>query len=366
MPRAKSRGIGKVYRKEGSPFWYIRYQWRGVRHNESSKSVLHQDAVDLLEKRIAEIASGQAPGRKAEAVTFADLQDLIEADYAANRLKSVATMRQRCQHLRRVLKDCPPVQITKARLQQYVETRVEEGAAPATVQYELRILSRMFTLAVPDLLQVRPKFPTIRVENARAGFFEDDEITAVVKHLPDWFTPMVLFLAYTGWRAGEARGLRWKDVDFKAGSIRLDPGTTKNREGRFFPLAAHPALESLLRAQDARTREFEHDHGKVVAWVFHRAGGQISPDYRHWWKAACKEAGLPGKLLHDLRRSAVRRLEQANVPRSVAMKITGHKTENIYKRYAIVDETDIVAGVRRIADRQAFGSETVQNSRPVR
>lgn len=38
-----------------------------------------------------------------------------------------------------------------------------------------------------------------------------------------------------------------------------------------------------------------------------------------------------------MRRSAVRKLERAGVPRSTAMQMVGHKTESIYKRYAIVD-----------------------------
>ena len=53
---------------------------------------------------------------------------------------------------------------------------------------------------------------------------------------------------------------------------------------------------------------------------------------------ACEEAGCPGSLIHDMRRSAVRTFERAGVPRSVAMSIVGHKTESIYRRYAIVDE----------------------------
>jgi hypothetical protein len=43
----------------------------------------------------------------------------------------------------------------------------------------------------------------------------------------------------------------------------------------------------------------------------------------------------------------VRNLERASVPRSVAMKLTGYKTESIYRRYAIVAETDLrEAGVK--------------------
>jgi hypothetical protein len=75
--------------------------------------------------------------------------------------------------------------------------------------------------------------------------------------------------------------------------------------------------------------------------------------FRTAWKNACTAAGCPGKLIHDMRRSAVRTFERAGVPRSVAMSIVGHKTESIYRRYAIVDE----AMQREAAERlNAFAS----------
>ena len=71
------------------------------------------------------------------------------------------------------------------------------------------------------------------------------------------------------------------------------------------------------------------------------------------WKQARKKTGLPGLLFHDLRRSAVRNLERASVPRSMAMKLTGHKTESIYRRYAIVAESDLKAAGEKLS--QALG-----------
>jgi integrase len=73
------------------------------------------------------------------------------------------------------------------------------------------------------------------------------------------------------------------------------------------------------------------------------------------WRTACKEAGVAGRVLHDLRRTAVRNLERASVSRSVAMKMTGHKTESVYRRYAIVSESDLrEAGAKLAALRSAL------------
>ena len=70
---------------------------------------------------------------------------------------------------------------------------------------------------------------------------------------------------------------------------------------------------------------------------------------RRSWKTACTDSGVPGRLLHDLRRSAVRNLERAGVSRSVAMKMTGHKTESVYRRYAIVSESDLREAAAKLA-----------------
>src|SRR5262245_48805513 len=77
--------------------------------------------------------------------------------------------------------------------------------------------------------------------------------------------------------------------------------------------------------------------GKVVPFVFHRDVERIKY-FRAAWENARNEAGCPNALVHDMRRSAVRTFERAGVPRSAAMSMVGHKTEAIYRRYAIVDE----------------------------
>jgi integrase len=124
-------------------------------------------------------------------------------------------------------------------------------------------------------------------------------------------------------------------VDFKGqGWLRLEPGEDKNRSGRNFPFT--PELREILEAQRERTRSLERQLGKIIPWVFHRKGKPIRSYYKAW-HTACAKAGIQ-RIRHDMRRTAVRNLERAGVPRSAAMAIVGHKTESVYRRYAIVDE----------------------------
>lgn len=76
-------------------------------------------------------------------------------------------------------------------------------------------------------------------------------------------------------------------------------------------------------------------------WGFHRSGRPIV-DFRDAWAEACQTAMVPGLLFHDLRRSAVRNMERSGaVTQAVAMKITGHRTDRVDRRYRIIDAADI-------------------------
>ena len=81
--------------------------------------------------------------------------------------------------------------------------------------------------------------------------------------------------------------------------------------------------------------------------------GKGMEDYRKTWKRACAKAGVPDAWFHDLRRTAIRNFERAGVPRSVAMKITGHKTEAVYRRYAIADQRSLEEGLEKLASFRA-------------
>jgi integrase len=229
------------------------------------------------------------------------------------------------------------------------------GFAPATVKFELTHLHKAFRLAERAGKAICPSFPHIAVQNVRTGFFECADVEVVWFHLSEVFRRLITFTCLTGRRVpSEILTLRWKQVDFSAGMVRLEPGTTKNDEGRVFPFGVLPELANLLRAQWEKALTLEMATGQSVLTVFHwNDRGTIKPIHPkalyHRRKEACRRAGVSTRIPHDFRRTAVRNLERAGVPRSVAMKLTGHKTEAVYRRYAIVCEAELIEGLKKLA-----------------
>lgn len=232
----------------------------------------------------------------------------------------------------------------------------DHKTGPASHQAQGHSHIPVFKSITSGRVAARPSFRPIRVRSARKGFFEEEDLRRVLSRLPEQLARIVQFLYLTGWRKGEALPLQWRQVDFRAGIVRLEPCTTKNDDGRTFPFAASPELAELLAAQREETLRVERELGQIILHVFHRRGRPIR-GFRETWQNACVEAGCPGKLLHDLRRTAVREMERAGVSRSVAMKLTGHKTEEVYRRYAIVSEADLAEGVsKRTRFREGTGT----------
>ncbi len=290
-------------------------------------------------------------GRRAEQLSFDELMDGLLVKQEVQRLRSIGRTRCAIKALRRFFSDFRALDITSRDTDAYVLDRRAQGVADGTIQRELGTLHRAFRIAVKDkVLPYAPQIDGIRLSNTRQGFVEPGEMEVLLAALPDWLAPPVEFAWFTGWRLqSEILPLRWRQVDFEGGTVRLEPGTTKNADGRTFPFDVWPELEQLLLKQREHTTALEKEKDRIIPLVFHKNGNHLPNHFRDTWHACCRDVGLQGTIPHDLRRSAVRRLEKAGVPRSIAMKLTGHKSESVYKRYAIAAEQDLRDGVKKLA-----------------
>jgi len=324
--------------------WWIQYFVRGRRYRESTNSTKEADAIRLLKQRIKEEQPGRPIGAQVEKTTVTDLAEMLLDDYRANGRRSLDRLEFAIAHLKEFFgPERRATELTSDRMAAYQAYRQEQRhkgrtVANATINYELAMLRRAFRLAArAGKVAFRPEFQMLHVENARKGFFEAEQYRAVVEHLPDYLKPVAMTAYITGWRTkSELLSRQWRHVDLEAGWLRLDPGESKTAKGRMFPLT--PDLRTLLEGQRERVSDLERATGLIVPWIFIHPDGTRIRNFRYAWAKACRAAGVPGRLVHDFRRTAVRNLERAGVPRSSAMKITGHKTETVYRRFAIVDE----------------------------
>jgi integrase len=227
------------------------------------------------------------------------------------------------------------------------QRRTITSVSHGEINRELTVLKRMFGLAIQagKLLQ-KPHIPLLKEHNVRVGFFEREEFDAVLGRLPDFARPVAVFAYITGWRVdSEVLPLEWRHVDFRAGEVRLDPGTTKNGDGRTFPMTVE--MRALLDRQRLMTDNLQRQDGRLCRHVFHRNGEPIRT-FRGAFKSACTQAGCPGRLLHDLRRTAVRNLVRSGIPERAAMQLTGHKTRSVFERYNIVSGGDLRDAAKRL------------------
>ena len=113
-----------------------------------------------------------------------------------------------------------------------------------------------------------------------------------------------------------------------------------------FPIGAHPALGTILRDQRDYTTAIGREGHRVVGAVFHRDGEPIR-DMDDAWRTACKAAGKPGALFHDLRRSFALNMRRIGLSETDIMELAGWKTASMFRRYCVADESGLADRLRR-------------------
>jgi len=293
---------------------------------------------------LKEIYGGRFVGLQEERIVVEELLDDLLASFEMRGIQSLRSVRSHLKPVREWFRDVRARDLTTAAVERFMRDRIAADKAPATVNREVQLLKQALNLARKQERLTRvPYIPLLREDNARQGFFERDELEAVVAYLADPIDDITRFAYLSGWRKGEILSLRWEAVDRVGREVSLT--TSKNGQGRLLPLVGE--LWELMESRWA-ARAFPSADGvtSLSDYVFHVRGRPVV-DFKRSWKTACKKAGVPGRLFHDLRRTAVRNMVRAGVPQSVAMSISGHRTVSMFLRYNITSEDDMRLALAR-------------------
>jgi integrase len=405
--KRRQRGSGSIFRKPPNKNWFIQFYKHGKRIREGTGSPDHDEAKKLLRQRLHEIDQNAYMKRTGRPARVRDLYETLKLEREANLKGRKRELPNRWAHLEPAFGALLAAEVSTDDVRRYVRARQEEGAAPATINRELATLKRMFRLATqstPPKVSRVPYIPMLKEDNARTGFVEDADYARLTAEASELWLRTFLELAYSyGWRRSELLALRVRQVNLAARAIRLDPGTTKNREGR--------QVEMTGKVYELLREAVKGKHGDD--YVLTRTGGARVRDFRNAWQELCVRAGLgqyfckkcahraepipakakrlrgqhgaayrcpqclaskhrafryTGLIPHDMRRSAAKALRAAGVPESVVMAMGGWKTAAMFRRYAIVSGADGRAAVEMLersrAQRAAAAAETAPETAP--
>jgi integrase len=260
----------------------------------------------------------------------------------------------------------PLDKIDRAFVEAYLKAKKQGGLSSKTVQNHLNFLHGIFAFSIkrqwatsnPVALVDRPKAP--RSAHRRIRFLQPEELEAVVRavsqdELGAIERPLYLAAAMTGLRQGELIGLRWLDVDWSAGRIRVAESYTrgafdspKSHRGRSVPLADRLAGELERHFQRSRWR------GERDLVFAHPLTGHILDvsKLRKRFRRTLRHAGVHDITFHELRHTFGTQMAAAGAPLRAIQEWMGHadaSTTAIYAHYA----PDPSGGARFIE--RAFG-----------
>jgi len=222
----------------------------------------------------------------------------------------------------------------------------------ATVNHHLKLLKAIFNRAIKTgKLAYNPvrAVKLFKENNARTRCLTPEEEARLFTHLPESIKPLVTAALHTGMRQGELLALRWDDVDFYTGTIRVREA--KSGEGRSVAMnsVVRATLQAVRREQIQKAREQAKDGKEILSpYVFCSHKGRFLHNLAKAWYPALEAAGIEDFRFHDLRHTFASRLAMAGVDLYTVQRAGGWKTAIMVQRYAHLSPDHMRAAVERL------------------
>ena len=292
------------------------------------------------------------PGAAPVVYTVKDLWDGYLLEYKNGGGRDAGRLEIAWNHLEDSFATVRVVDVTTHRINTYIDAWRAKGLSNGTINREVSTLKSMFkygTRVTPRMVELLPAFPKKLAEaEPRDEFVKDPAYAVLAKNAKELWLRAMIAVAYTyGFRKGELLNLRVGQVDTDEGKIALRREDTKNKTARKVKMTTE-VYELMNACCDGK---------KEDDFVFTREDGSHVVDPRQEWYDLCVASKLgryvPAKRkngsefksyvglnLHDFRRSAIRNMIRRGVSQTVAMKISGHKTASVFRRYDITTDDD--------------------------
>jgi site-specific recombinase XerD len=226
--------------KRSGGIWWVCIRDRGRKVQKSLQTTDRKLARSIEAKIRTEIVEGKYYDKPiGNNKTFAQLVDKFMKEYAPKKSVNMQnSYTASIKHLVPFFGDLYLSSITPKNISSYKVLRRDEGAKPATINRELAMLSRAFTLAVDEWewLSHKPfqKITRENENNEKAKYLTADEEKTLLVNCPEWLRDLVVFGLNTGLRQNEQLSLAWSRVSLSRKAILIQE--TKSGKPRSIPL----------------------------------------------------------------------------------------------------------------------------------
>lgn len=307
----------------------------------TNKTVAKQQEAKIK----TDLMMGQIRSEKIKRLSFTEWGELY---LSLEEVKGLRSYRDRVSAIQgqfipyfktKYLEDITPAEVENFRVQR----KLPNGNPPSlsTVNNDHAILKHCLSLAERRGListNVAKKVPLPTPNNERDRVLSPEEWSRLSEAAADHLKPILLMAYQMGLRQGEILKLTWDRVDLIRGFIKLRGRDTKSKEGRNVPLtpAVWESLRELNKVRQLHCQFIFQYEGHSIQWMKRSFG------------SACRRAGIEDFRFHDLRHCAATNLRRAGVDTVTAMKIIGHKSEKMHRRYNSVSQADLTQATQKL------------------
>jgi integrase len=342
-----------VYRR-GEVWWY-KFRFAGQIIRESSKSESKTVAKDAERCRHRELEGSfnQISKPRTAHLFSAAAETWLKAKIAHLSPRSVIIERANLKHINPSFGKMLLCDISADDISHYQASRLEQGAAPKTVNLEVGTLrailrkNRLWASIQPDVRMLRAR------EDVGRAISKDEE-TALLKACrasrSRSLYPAVLIALNTCMRYSELRLLRWGQIDLKSCTLTVGQSKTEAGTGRLLPL--NDRAVAILGFWAGLFPEREPAHFVFPAERYGASGDGKPVTYdtdptkpigrwKEAWESAKTCAGVSCRF-HDLRHTGCTRMLEAGVPFSVVATIMGWSpstTVRMSRRYGHIGQS---------------------------